>query len=85
MPRKGVPAPNTIVPNEPNLDSIKGDCVTITDFPTATATCGGTISATTDSLEYKRDGIYDITWTFKKGYYYAVEQTQVIVVDDTTA
>ncbi|MEN8157254.1 MAG: hypothetical protein ABFS10_09890, partial [Bacteroidota bacterium] len=84
MVAKGVPAPVTITPNVTDLPALTGECVTAT-APTAVASCGGTISATTsDPTEYTEDGTYTITWVYKEGYYYAVEQTQTVIVDDVT-
>ncbi len=84
MVAKGVPEFVTITPNEANLDTLRGAPVTVYDIPKAIASCGGTIQATTDDpLEYTKNGVDTITWTFKKGYYYAVEQTQIVVVNDT--
>ncbi len=74
------------VPDIAQLDDILRQCsVTITDLPTATDNCCGTIVATTtDLLTYTEQGIYTITWTYQDDYNNVSTQQQTVIIDDTT-
>jgi beta-glucanase (GH16 family) len=75
------------VPAVASLPSINGSCsVTVSETPTATDNCGGTITATTtDPLSYTAQGTYTITWTYNDGNGNTSSQTQTVVVSDVTA
>jgi len=66
------------------LSPIIGDCsATVTEIPTATDNCAGTIQGTTnDSLSYDSSGVYIITWTYDDGNGNTNSQTQQVIVDD---
>ena len=75
------------VADDITLDDIVGQCsVTITDAPTATDNCAGTITGTTiNPLEYNIQGTYTVTWKYDDGNGNISTQEQTIIVDDDTA
>jgi hypothetical protein len=75
------------VPDSSSLPQITGDCkVEITEYPTATDNCSGTIiGTTTDSLVYEHQGTYAITWNFKDNNGNVATQLQTVTVTDQTA
>lgn len=70
------------VPNIVNLLDITGDCqTTISNFPTATDNCTGTITATTtDPLSYSIPGTYIIHWTYNDGHGNTTMQNQNVII-----
>ncbi|MBK1896944.1 DUF7948 domain-containing protein [Chryseobacterium paridis] len=70
------------VPNTANLSDITGDCHTIiSNFPTATDNCAGTITATTtDPLSYSIPGTYVIHWIYNDGHGNTSTQNQNVIV-----
>ncbi len=77
----------TPVPDVDPLPDLTGACsVTVTDIPTATDNCVGSVTATTsDPLFYDVQGSYTITWVYDDGNGNSIQQTQTVIVDDTTA
>jgi hypothetical protein len=77
---------NAPVPAITNLPAINGQCtVTVTNRPTAIDTCAGNITATTtDPLTYNAPGTYTITWTYDDGSGNVSNQTQQVIIQDTT-
>jgi len=75
------------LPDVPSLPAISGSCsVTITQFPTATDNCKGTILGTTAGpLTYTTKGTYTISWRYDDGNGNVATQTQSVVVLDTSA
>ncbi len=74
------------VPTLTQLAVVIGQCAVEVTFPTATDTCEGTITGTTeDPLEYSEQGTYLITWTYDDGNGNTTTQEQTVIVDDTTA
>ncbi|PTN07904.1 putative secreted protein (Por secretion system target) [Mangrovibacterium marinum] len=75
-------------PNVETLDEITAQClVEATDVtpPTATDNCGGAVTVTTDtSFPIDQQGPSVITWTFTDQYGNASNQTQQVVIEDTT-
>lgn len=71
------------VPNTAQLPNITGDCHTvISNFPTATDNCAGTITATTtDPLNYSISGTYVIHWTYSDGNGNTSTQNQNVIVN----
>ncbi|WP_343762902.1 HYR domain-containing protein [Gangjinia marincola] len=71
----------------PALPTIVGECsVTITQFPTATDNCAGSITATTqDAVAYDLPGSYVITWDYDDGNGNVSSQTQNVIIEDTMA
>ncbi|RKN81398.1 FG-GAP-like repeat-containing protein [Ulvibacterium marinum] len=83
-------AENSIASATPDMDTlpdVTGECgITITEVPTATADCGGTVVATTDDpLEYDRPGTFTITWTYNVGNGNTSTQEQTVIVEDAIA
>ena len=74
------------VPDEATLPALTGECsVEVTDTPTATDICSGTVTATTsDPLSYTEQGTYTITWTYDDGNGNTVTQDQTVTVEDVT-
>ncbi len=74
-------------PDMATLPDVRGECrTTITEVPTATADCGGTVVATTnDPLEYDQPGTFIITWTYNVGNGNTSTQTQNVIVKDAIA
>uniref|UniRef100_UPI001624F343 T9SS type B sorting domain-containing protein n=1 Tax=Chryseobacterium lactis TaxID=1241981 RepID=UPI001624F343 len=70
------------VPNIASLATITGDChTTVTNFPTATDNCAGTITATTtDPLSYSTPGNYTIHWTYNDGNGNTATQNQNVII-----
>ena len=75
------------VANVTTLPTISGQCsVNITQTPTATDNCMGTINGTTtDPLTYSAQGTYSILWTYTDNRGNQSFQSQSVVVDDTIA
>ena len=73
------------VPDAATLPSTNQQCSsTITVIPTATDSCGNTITATTtDPLNYNINGSYTITWTYTDSSGNSATQTQQVIVTDT--
>ncbi len=71
------------VPNTAQLPDISGDCNTIiSNIPTATDNCVGTIIATTtDTLNYSIPGTYIIHWTYSDGNGNISTQNQNVIVN----
>ncbi|MBA7670471.1 hypothetical protein ES703_78617 [subsurface metagenome] len=69
------------------LPTVEGVCsAEITEYPTATDNCSGTITGTTtDSLIYTDQDTHTVTWTFDDGNGNRVTQTQTVIVQDVTA
>ncbi len=77
----------TPVPDRNNLPTLRAQCgLTVSQVPTASDHCGGTIVATTsDPLTYNTQGTHLITWTFDNGNGNTATQTQQIIIRDTKA
>jgi hypothetical protein len=75
------------VPDTDTLNDITAECsVTVSEIPTATDNCTGSINGfTSDPLTYSENGIYTILWVFNDGNGNATTQTQTVVIDDNTA
>lgn len=73
------------VPDVTLLADITGDChTTVTNIPTATDNCAGTITATTtDPLSYSIPGNYIIHWTYNDGNGNTATQNQNVIVAST--
>lgn len=71
------------VPDVASLPQITGNCsVILSNPPTATDNCAGTIIGTTDSLEYTTTGTHPIIWRYDDGFGNVTSQSQVIIVTD---
>lgn len=73
------------VPPSPNVVSLPtlnlSAPVTITNYPTASDNCRGTVTATTNSpLTFTQSGTYTIVWTYNDGNGNTATQTQQVVV-----
>ncbi len=73
------------VPPSPNVATLPtlnlSAPVTITNYPTASDNCRGTITATTTSpLSFTQSGTYTIVWTYNDGNGNSVTQSQQVVV-----
>ena len=66
------------------LTDVVGQCsVTVTDAPTATDACAGSITGTTiNPLEYNIQGTYTITWTYDDGNGNTSTQEQTVIVNN---
>jgi len=75
------------VADNKTLPPVTGErTATITDTPTATDNCAGTITgSTTDSLTYSTQGVHTITWSFDDRNGNVSTQTQTVIVKDVTA
>lgn len=75
------------VPTVATLPLINGGCsATVTDIPTATDNCAGTILATTTNpLSYSVPGTFVITWTFDDHNGNTTQQTQTVVIEDNAS
>ncbi len=75
------------VPDQANLPTLTGSCsVMITNFPTATDNCAGSVTATTDSpLEFDQEGTYAILWNYDDGNGNTSIQTQWVIVGGDAA
>lgn len=73
-------------PDIENLPNITGECsVTVTETPTATDNCAGSITGTTeDALTYSEQGSYTIIWEYDDGSGHISSQTQTVIVEDVT-
>ncbi|WP_435522371.1 hypothetical protein [Chryseobacterium indoltheticum] len=71
------------IPNTAQLPDITGDCNTIiSNIPTATDNCAGTITATTTNpLNYSIPGTYIIHWTYSDGNGNISTQNQNVIVN----
>ncbi len=69
-------------PNVANLPTLNLSApVTITNYPTASDNCKGTVVATTNSpLSFTQSGTYNIVWTYNDGNGNTSTQTQQVVV-----
>jgi streptogramin lyase len=74
-----------VLDNDP-LAVVTGECeATITEVPTATDYCDGTIyGETSDPLTYTEQGTFYVTWTFTDSKGNSVSQDQTVIVDDVT-
>lgn len=73
------------VPPSPNLATLPtlelSAPATITNYPTASDNCVGTVTATTNSqLTFTQSGTYNIVWTYNDGNGNTSTQTQQVVV-----
>ncbi|MBN1602075.1 MAG: hypothetical protein JW915_10720 [Chitinispirillaceae bacterium] len=75
------------IPDLPQLSTITGDClVAISNPPTATDNCAGTIvGVTPDPLSYSQAGNYTIVWYYRDLFGNTTTQTQMVRVLDTQA
>ncbi len=75
------------VPDQANLPALTGSCsVMITNYPTATDNCAGTVTATTDSpLEFDQEGTFAILWNYDDGNGNTSTQTQWVIVGGDAA
>ena len=71
----------------PDLADISSECsLTITNIPTTTDNCAGTITGTTtDPLTYNQQGEFSITWTFDDGNGNISTANQKVIVKDEIA
>ena len=71
------------VPDVASLPPISGQCsVTITNPPTATDNCAGTVTGTTTNrLTYSVPGTYTVMWTYADSSSNTTTQTQSVVVE----
>lgn len=74
------------IPDASTLDNITGECsVTVSETPTSTDNCSGTITGTTtDPLQYAEQGTYTITWTYDDGNGNTSTQEQTVIISDDT-
>ncbi len=74
------------IPDVDPLPIVEGQCsAEVSVIPTATVNCLETIFGTTeDPLFYAEQGEYTITWTYDDGNGNTVDQTQTVVIQDTT-
>ena len=72
----------TPVPDRANLPALGGSCsLLITNFPTATDNCAGTVTATTEQpLEYDQEGTFAIIWNYDDGNGNTSSQTQWVII-----
>ncbi|WP_207424955.1 hypothetical protein [Pedobacter sp. SYSU D00535] len=77
---------DSIAPVQVQLPDVTGECsAAVTDIPTTTDGCAGTITGTTiDSLTYSTQGTHVITWRFDDGNGNVTTATQNVIVKDTT-
>ena len=70
-----------------SLPDIIGECsVEVSTVPQATKNCGGFINGKTSSpLSYGKQGNYTIVWTYDDGNGHTAEQSQRVIIKDTTA
>ncbi len=75
------------VPDQASLPALTGSCsVMITQFPTATDNCTGSVTATTDSpLEFDQEGTFAILWNYDDGNGNTSVQTQWVIVGGDVA
>jgi hypothetical protein len=75
------------LPDIINLPDITGECrVDVTNTPTATDNCAGSVKGTTvDPLMYQQLGTYTITWNYSDGHGNSSQQTQKVIVTDNIA
>jgi hypothetical protein len=76
-----------LIPDLDALPEITAECfVEISDFPTATDNCSGSIiGSTNDPTVYNELGTYSITWTYEDESGNITTQNQTVNVVDTTA
>ncbi|WP_299536723.1 FG-GAP-like repeat-containing protein [Ulvibacterium sp.] len=74
----------SVTPNMDVLPEVRGECsVTVSQVPTATSDCGGTVTATTnDPLTYEEQGTYTLIWTYDLGNGNTSTQQQTVIVED---
>jgi hypothetical protein len=74
------------VPDLTSLPQLTGSCsVPITQYPTATDNCKGTVIATTaDPLVYSTAGTYTLHWRFDDGNGNSANQLQTVTITDRT-
>ena len=74
------------VPDAESLPTVEGICsAEITEIPTATDNCEGSIEGTTsDPRSYTEQGTHVVTWIFDDGNGNTVTQTQNVIVQDVT-
>src|SRR5262249_24035428 len=74
------------VPDLLSLQDVTGECsATVIVIPTATDKCEGAKNGTTnDPLSYSTLGTHVITWTYSDSLGHTSQQTQNVVVTDTT-
>jgi len=75
------------VPDITELPNITTQCsISITNAPTATDVCAGSITGTTiNPLEYNVQGTYTITWTYDDENGNTSSQEQTVIVEDNIA
>jgi hypothetical protein len=75
------------VPDQATLPTLTATCALgVTTLPTATDQCEGVLTATTDDLlEYKEQGIYEITWEYEDARGNRSTQVQTVVILDEEA
>ena len=78
---------NTLSPVVTNLPDVIGECAaTVTTVPQASKNCGGFINGkTTLPLNYSKQGIYSVLWTYDDGAGHTATQAQKVIVKDKTA
>jgi len=78
---------DTTAPIAPTLDDVIAECsLTISEFPSTSDNCEGTIQGTTiDNLTYTQQGEYIITWIFDDGNGNVSTANQKVIVEDTAA
>jgi Zinc carboxypeptidase len=73
------------VPNLTTLANITAQCSVTVTPPTATDNCSGTITATTvNPLTYNTQGTFTITWKYTDAKGNFTNQTQNVIINDTT-
>ncbi len=75
------------VPDQANLPTLTGSCsIIVSNFPTATDNCAGSVRATTDSpLEFEQEGTFAILWKYDDGNGNTNIQTQWVIVGGDAA
>jgi hypothetical protein len=74
------------VPNAASLATVTGQCSATATAPTATDNCAGTVTGTPSGpTTFSTQGTFTITWTYSDGNGNSSQQTQTVIVDDTTA
>jgi hypothetical protein len=74
------------VPNVSPLPDATGQCSVTVTAPTATDNCAGQVTATTaDPLTYNSQGTFVVHWKYDDGHGNVTNQTQNVIVNDTTA
>ena len=75
-----------IAPTIPVLIDVTGECsASITETPTTSDNCAGTITGTTtDDLTYNTQGTHTVTWTFDDGNGNNINVNQNVIINDIT-